>query len=167
VQIRNGKQAVENQKNSFPLVSALRSVLVAYDRRSLLKKAFSRAANGTIVLCDRFPSSINGAPDSPSLGLLLALPSRHSPRRLLARLEERLYRSVPGPALIIRLDVPLEVAIMRNRTRGKEEPEDFVRLRHAQSSRLDFSPIHVHKMNTDRSFSRTLLETKKIIWNSL
>ncbi|MBV5337582.1 MAG: hypothetical protein J0653_06450, partial [Deltaproteobacteria bacterium] len=45
----------------YPLITAIRSVLLAYDRRALLSRAFARAANGNIVLCDRYPSMSKGA----------------------------------------------------------------------------------------------------------
>lgn len=161
----------EQRKNSpqkgFPLVSALRSVLLAYDRRSLLKKAVGRAGSGSIVLCDRFPCGLSGAPDGPSLGFLLVSKGRLSICRLLARLEEYLYRDIPNPNLILQLSVPLEVALERNRNRGKEEPEDFVRLRHAQSVAMDFGRIPVYRVNTDRPFPETLLDAKRAVWNSL
>lgn len=163
--LENGRK--DESKKTIPLVTALRSVLLAYDRRSLLERAFSRAQSGTIVLCDRFPSLINGVADGPSLGFLLTSKGRYSISALLARLEERLYRAIPGPDLILELSVPLEVALARNKTRGKEEPEDFVRLRHAQSSRMDFGRIPVYRVNTDRTFSETLLETKRAVWNAL
>jgi hypothetical protein len=54
----------------FPLVFGLRSVMLAYERKVLLTRAFARSSNGTIVLCDRYPSSRSGAPDSPQLGHL-------------------------------------------------------------------------------------------------
>jgi thymidylate kinase len=157
----------EVPKEAYPLISAIRAVLLAYDRRSLLAWAFRHAANGRIVLCDRYPSLLNGAPDSPALLHLSALPARYSIRRLLARLEEQLYRGIPPPDLILYLSVPLEVAVVRNQTRGKTEPEDYIRVRHAQSSNLDFGQIPVYRINTDRPLAETVLEVKNAIWNAL
>ena len=157
----------EKSKRVYPLMFAIRSVLLAYDRRSLLTRAFARAANGSIVLCDRYPSLLGGAPDSAQLSHLPALPGRYSIRRLLARVEERLYREIPPPDLVLYLSVPLEVAVLRNETRGKKEPEDYVRLRHAQSSNLDFGQAPVYRINNDKPFAETVLEVKKALWNSL
>ena len=39
----------------FPLLFGIRSVFLAHDRRALLTRAFSRSANGAIVLSDRYP----------------------------------------------------------------------------------------------------------------
>jgi thymidylate kinase len=151
----------------YPLIFILRSALLAYDRRSLLTRAFGRAANGTIVLCDRYPSLVSGAPDSPQLSHLAIPPGRYSVRRLLARIESRLYREIPPPDLIIYLSAPLEVTVLRNATRGKKEPEEYVRRRHARSSNLEFGKTPTYKINTDQPLDQTILEVKRAIWNAL
>jgi thymidylate kinase len=151
----------------YPLIFTIRSALLAYDRRSLLTRAFGRAANGTIVLCDRYPSLVSGAPDSPQLSHLAVPTGRYSVRRLLARIESRLYREIPPPDLIIYLSAPLEVTVLRNATRGKKEPEEYVRRRHARSSNLEFGKTPTYKINTDQPLDQTILEVKRAIWNAL
>lgn len=160
------EQAVGSKK-SYPLVFALRSALLGWDRRTLLTHAFRLAANGTIVLCDRYPSLRGGAPDSPQLSHLPIAEDGLSLRRPLARLEKRFCDQIPPPDLIISLTVPVEVAVLRNKTRGKYEPEDFVRLRHAQSTNLDFGNTQVYKINTDQPLNKVVLELKNWIWNAL
>ena len=154
-------------QETYPLMFAIRSVLLAYDRRALLTRAFSQASNGSIILCDRYPSSTNGAPDSPQLSQFPIARDRHPIIYRLAQIEKRLYREIPSPDLVIFLSVPVEVAIFRNNNRGKKEPEDYVRLRHAQSSNLEFEKAHVYKVNTDQPLDRTVLEVKKAIWKAL
>lgn len=154
--------------DKFPLIFGIRAVLLAYDRRSLLARAFCHAANGKIVLCDRYPSLMSGAPDSPQLSHLTVPSGRgYSFRRLLARIEARLYREIPPPDLIVYLNAPLETIVQRNASRAKKEPEDYVRRRHAQSSNLDFGKIPVYKINTDQPLDKTVLEAKKAIWQVL
>ncbi len=161
------KEQSEKSQKDYPLIFAIRSALLAYDRRSLLTRAFGRAANGTIVLCDRYPSLLSGAPDSPQLSHLPVSPSRYSIRRWLARIEARLYKEIPPPDLVIYLSAPLEVTVSRNATRGKKEPEEYVRRRHARSSSLEFGKTPVYKINTDQPFDQTVLEVKKAIWSAL
>ncbi|MGZ9235814.1 MAG: hypothetical protein ACXW4E_09840 [Anaerolineales bacterium] len=161
------EESSEKSRTSYPLVFALRSALLAYDRRSLLSRAYSRAANGAIVLCDRYPSSQLGAPDGPQLSQLSTSTSGYSIRHRLAEIEARLYRQIPPPDVVIYLNAPLEVALVRNATRGKKEPEDYVRRRHARSSNLEFERAPVHKINTNQPFDKTVLEVKKAIWNAL
>jgi thymidylate kinase len=161
------KKQSEKPPRDYPLIFAIRSVLLAYDRRVLLSRAFGRAANGTVVLCDRYPSSLAGAPDSPQLSHFPVSPKRYSIRRLLAQIEARLYRDIPPPDLVIYLSAPLELTVLRNATRGKKEPEDYVRRRHARSSNLEFEKTSVHEINTDQPLEQTILEVKKAVWNVL
>ena len=160
-------QHPEKQRESYPLIFAIRSALLAHDRRALLTRAFGQAANGLIVLCDRYPSLQSGAPDSPQLAHLPVTSDRLSLRRRLTSLESRLYREIPPPDLVILLSVPVEIALARNASRGKTEPEDYVRFRHAHSSSVAFGNTPVHRINTDQPLEMTILEVKKAIWNDL
>jgi len=164
---RAGKELAQESRPGYPLIFVIRCALLAYERWSLLTRAFGRAANGAIVLCDRYPSLLSDAPDSPQLSRLPVSPNRYSVRRLLARIEARLYREIPSPDLVIYLSAPLEVTIARNATRGKKEPEEYVRRRHARSSNLAFGQTPVYKINTDQPFDQTIMEVKKAIWNAL
>jgi thymidylate kinase len=159
----------QSQKSSavYPLISAIRSVFLAYDRRALLSRAFARAANGNIVLCDRYPSMSQGAPDGPQLQQFVIDPKRHPIQAWLVRIEKRLYQEIPAPDIVISLYVPLEVALLRNKNRGKEEPEDYVRFRHSLASNLEYGNVPIYKINTDQPLDTTVLEVKKNIWRNL
>lgn len=157
----------EKSQSVFPLFFAIRSTLLAYDRWKLLTRAFSLAASGNIILCDRYPSSSPGAPDSPQLSQVPLPRDRYPIRRRLARIENRLYREIPTPDLVISLSVPLEIAIVRNQNRNKEDPEELVRLRHSQSSNLKFERTSVHKIDTNQSLDKTILGLKIALWNAL
>ncbi len=146
------------------LLFALRSVMLAYERRALLVRAFAHSADGTIVLCDRYPSIRSGAPDSPQLGHLYA-PDQL--RRRLGALEARLYDDIPVPDLVIHLTAPLEVTLARNAARRKTEPEDYVRYRHVHSSDLEFDGVPVHRLSTDRPLEDVVREVKEAIWQAL
>jgi thymidylate kinase len=148
-------------------MSAVRATLLAHDRQALLTQAYSRAANGTIVLCDRYPSSQDGAPDSPQLADLAVATDQPLLQRQLAAMEGRLYRNIPPPDLVVYLSAPLDVTINRNATRGKKEPEEYVRWRHARSSHLEFGKAPVCRVNTDQPLDQTILEVKKAIWGAL
>jgi len=157
----------EKSQEIYPLLFTLRAVFLAYDRRVLLARAFARASNGSIILSDRYPSLSHGAPDSPQLQPLDISRNRYPIRYLLARIEKRLYQEIPPPDLVVSLKVPIEVALLRNKTRGKEEPEDFVRLRHAQSSNMDFGNTPTCEVMTDQPLDETVLEIKNAIWDAL
>jgi thymidylate kinase len=160
-------EMVEKSPRVFPLLFGIRSVLLAYDRRALLTRARARAAKGTIVLCDRYPSTVSGATDSPQLSQFNPARARSPIRHLLAQVEQRLYQEIPAPDLVIALTVPLEVAMIRNKTRGKEEPEDFVRRRHALSAQLVFEKAPVVRVCTDQPLDQTVSSIKQMIWQAL
>lgn len=146
----------------FPLLFGIRSVMLAYERRALLRRAAS-AGRGTIVLSDRYPSSTSGAPDGPQLAHLVEREGRRSVRRTLARIEERLYRDVPTPDVVFHLTAPLDVVLARNAGRAKREPEEYVRFRHALSSTLRFDGVPVHRVDTDRALEVVVEEIEEVI----
>jgi predicted kinase len=69
--------------------------------------------------------------------------------------------------LIIYLGAPLEVTLARNASRGKKEPEEYVRRRHSRSSKLEFGNTPIYEINTDQPISQTVLEVKNAVWNVL
>lgn len=146
----------------YPLLFGIRSVMLAYERRALLRRA-ARSGGGTIVLSDRYPSAASGAPDGPQLAHLPMPAGRFSPRRILARLEERLYGDIPKPAMVFHLTAPLDVTLARNAARGKQEPEDYVRFRHALSARLRFDGSPVYPIDTDRDLDVVVKEIEGVI----
>lgn len=149
---------------TYPLMYGVRAVMLAYERRALLTRAFARSADGTIVLCDRYPSSRSGAPDGPQLGHLRA---RDPLRRRLTALETRLYDDIPPPDLVVHLTAPLDVTLARNAARDKTEPEEHVRFRHALSSDLEFDGVTVRRVSTDRPLEDVVREVKEAIWATL
>jgi thymidylate kinase len=151
----------------FPLLYGLRSVLLAHDRHALLTRAFASSANGAIVLSDRYPSVESGALDGAQLGSADGAASGGSVRRWLAALEERLYREIPPPDLVIYLTAPLDVTLERNRSRGKSEPEEYVRSRHARSSNLQFDRVRIERVDTNRPKEDSAREVKRVIWEAL
>ncbi len=151
----------------YPFLFTLRSALLANDRQALIARAYRQAAAGKIILCDRYPSVKNGYPDSPQLAELVHNPNADPLRRKLARFEADRYKEIPTPDLIIYLSAPLEIAVERNATRSKKEPEDYVRRRHATSSNLEFGDAEVFRINTNQPLDQTILAFKKAIWNAL
>jgi thymidylate kinase len=155
--------APEPARKTYPLLFGFRSVMLAYERRVLLLRARARAAEGMIVLSDRYPSSRSGAPDSPQLGHL-PTPSGGVPlRRWLTALEARLYRDIPPADLVIHLTAPLDVTLARNAARAKTEPEPYVRFRHSLSSDLEFRGAAVHRIDTDRPLEAVVREVEEVL----
>jgi len=153
------------------VVYAIRAVTLAWDRRNLLLKSWRAAAKGEVVICDRYPSNIIGAMDSPRLieinasnGWLTSVYNK------AARLERQLYAQIPPPDLVVRLQVSLETAIERNRLRNKpgEEPDEYIEARHLRSSEWQRTDMgRVFNIDTGQPLDETMLEVKDIIWRSL
>lgn len=149
-------------RKTYPLLFGVRSVMLAYERRALISRAV-RSGGGTVVLSDRYPSDTSGAPDGPQLAHLPMPSGRFSVRRVLARMERRLYRDIPAPDLVFHLSAPLEVTLARNAARDKREPEDYVRFRHELSSRLRFDGAPVYPIDTDREIELVVREIEGVI----
>jgi thymidylate kinase len=163
VQVRH----LETAKLTTSLLFATRSVMLAYERKAHLTRAFDWSKNGVVVLSDRYPSAIAGAPDSPQLTHLPMPSGQISLRRRLAGLEARLYREIPSPDLVFQLSAPLEVTLARNEAREKTEAEDYVRFRHSLSSSPQFDGAAVYKIATDQPFDDSVKEIKEAIWSML
>lgn len=149
-------------RKTYPLLFGVRSVMLAYERRALISRAV-RVGRGTVVLSDRYPSDTSGAPDGPQLAHLPMPEGRFSVRRMLARMEGRLYRDIPAPDLVFHLSAPLEVTLARNAARDKREPEDYVRFRHELSTRLRFDGAPVYPIDTDRDLELVVREIEGVI----
>lgn len=150
-------------RRRYSLLFALRSVMLAYERRALITRVVARSPNGTVVLSDRYPSRTGGAPDGPQLGHLPRPASHLSVRRSLAMLEDHLYGGIPVPDLVFHLSAPLDVTLARNAARAKNEPEEYVRFRHAISADLRFDGTIVHRIDTDRELGDVLREIERAI----
>ncbi|MGH7599238.1 MAG: hypothetical protein ACREOI_23010 [bacterium] len=153
------------------LNDAIRAVTLAWERRNLTIKARRWAANGEIVICDRYPSEAIGAMDSPRLreqssegGAKAAL------YNWLVRIEQRLYRQIPSPDIVLRLSASLETVKQRHRERLKstKEADDYLEARHRQAGEWHKSGTkYLYDIDTERSLAETILNIKKTIWESL
>ena len=153
------------------LLYAVRAVAVAWDRRDLLIKARRAAARGELVICDRYPSAMIGAMDSPRLQ---ADPTKTGviPRLFnwLAGVEQRLYKQIPPPDMVIKLSVSLETAKQRNRDRIKagKESDAYLESRHRQVRNWQRPGTkYIHDISTEQSLPDTIRNVKQVIWSSL
>ena len=150
------------------LTFGLRSVMVAFSRERLISRGFRWSSNGTFVLSDRYPTTEVGAVDSARLDAK-RLSRQMSPLRWLARLENRIYRRIPPPEIILRLSVPLEVALERNAIRGTRhsKSDDYLRCRRVRVNATDFRTARIFELDTQQSLPGTILAAKQAIWESL
>lgn len=167
----NPKQSRRKAEGLSSVIYAFRLVMLAWDRRQLLVRARRSAANGEIVICDRYPSEEVGVMDSPHLGqdltrggLLMVV------YNWLAGVEKRLYHQIPPPDVVLRLRVSIETAQKRNRERIKshKETDAYVESRHRQNK--DWHRVgtkYIYDIDTEGLLEETILRAKKAIWKSL
>lgn len=165
------KNNARSGKGLTSLIYAFRAVTLAYDRRNLLQKGWRSAAKGEIIICDRYPSNIVGAMDSPRLqgttmhgGWLTFL------YNIAAGFEKRLYTQIPPPDLVLRLHVSVETAKERNNERDKlgEESNEYIETRHLLSGEWHRPEVvKVFDVDTGQPLAETLYKVKDIIWQAL
>jgi thymidylate kinase len=152
------------------IAHGINAVGAAWDRRRLLVRARRAAARGEIVVCDRYPSQVSGAMDSPRL---LERPGEgplSTAYGWLLRAERRIYRGIPPPDVVLRLRVSLETAKQRNRDRTKalKEGEDYVEMRHRYSLEWSRPEVAVqHAIDTAGPLPETIRRVKSVVWSSL
>jgi len=151
------------------LLYALRAVLLAWDRRALAVKVRRKAAQGGIIICDRYPSVIVGAMDSARLKVPAGAGRRGKLLDFLARLENHLYRQIPPPDAVIRLTVPVEVAIVRNQERQKKgkEADAYVLRRHTIDTVPTFPVSRTIELDSNQPRAQTISAARQIVWESL
>lgn len=166
---RRQQGAERDDEGTVSLLYALRAVLLAWDRRALAAKLRRAAADGTLVVCDRYPSATVGAMDSARLK---TPGSGGIGKRLLgylARLEGQIYRQIQPPDLVIRLTVPVEIAIERNRERIKKgkEADAYVLQRHTSGVVPAFPLARTIDLDSNQPRSRTISAARHIVWDAL
>jgi thymidylate kinase len=161
--------ALHSFRGVSSLLYALRVISLAWDRQQLILKSRRRAAEGEIIVCDRYPSRVIGAMDSPCLveeslktGPLVAIYNG------LARLEKQLYAQIPPPDIVLRLRVSLDTALQRNRERDQQDRAGYLEARHRQSQEWQMPGIRcIYEIDTEQSLEDTICKVQEAIWESL
>lgn len=146
------------------IVLAIRSVLLAYDRKVQSDKAHRYSGKGYLVICDRYPGLEIGKMDSPRIPINLKKGSLY---QLCQRLETRFYNSIKPSTLLFKLNVPLEIAIDRNNKRTKfgKETEDELCERFTLNSNATFLAEHCYEMDGTKTFESLLSHLIDKIWH--
>lgn len=139
------------------LVSLLLNVLLARDRRRQARRARSLADAGWLVISDRYPVSELKTMDAPrnasaaksGAGALVAG---------MARIERRVYDSLPDPDLRLVLRVSPDVAVSRR----PEQDRDFVFTRAQEVDEVEWGNAVV--LSGDEAPDRVHREAIREIW---
>jgi thymidylate kinase len=139
-------------------------VLTARDRYRSYVRARRAAARGELVVCDRFPlPQVMAMDGAVSARLTLETKGRPAVRRLVA-LEQRYYRHMLAPDILVVLRVHPDLAVERKRD---VEREAFVRPRAEEVWQLDWAGTPAVVVDAGQPRDRVLAEVKQAIWSRL
>lgn len=138
-------------------------VLLAIEKRSKLRRAWRASKRGMIVVADRYPQTQTlGFNDGPLLQDLSE--SRWRLLRAVSRWELDIYRDADriGPTLVIKLDVPANIALARKPDMNIAEIERRI----CAVTSMTFSErTRVVVIPADLPFSEVLSTAKQEIWS--
>ncbi|MEL0114675.1 MAG: hypothetical protein VW894_00025 [Gammaproteobacteria bacterium] len=154
------------QPSSVSIIYAFRSVLLAYEREALTKKAHKASKNGYLIICDRYPGLNNGKMDSPRIPFNQ---SKGWIYQLLFKTEQKLYKKILPADIIFNLEVPLEIALKRNQERIKfgKETEQELRDRFLLNAGAEFLAKQKKTIDASISSQELLALVNQSLWASI
>lgn len=138
-------------------------VLTARDRYRAYVAARRFVGGGGIVVCDRYPLAQVAVMDGERTGWVAATKPQSRLVRSLVGVEQRYYRRILPPDLLIVLRVDPEIAVQR---RSDEDPV-ATRTRNAAILNTDWGNLPAHVIDAGQERERVLAEVKSVIWSSL
>lgn len=142
--------------------SCLLDMSITNERYRKVKKAHQARMKGSVLVTDRYPQNqFEGIYDGPRI------PRRdmHSNvRKFFAKLEREKYEKLTqlSPDVVIKLHVPLEVALERKPGHDAEN----IRQKAEITSALKFNGARVVDIDATRSLEEVLISVKQVIWET-
>lgn len=140
-----------------------RSVCIARDRYRLYRRVRRAAARGSIVVCDRYPTTFVRHMDGPNIARMAGAGMPGWLVRRLLRLERACYDRILPPELLIVLRVTPEVAAARK----TDEDFDYVLARSRELWELDLNGTPTHVVDADQPGAAVLAQVRAIVWSHL
>lgn len=141
----------------------LLELCTARDRYMAYVKARRFAANGGLVISDRFPIPQIKLMDGPLIEHWVKPAQTNWLIERLIKLEKSYYRSIAWPDLLIVLKLAPEIAVQRK----TEEGEAYVRARSQEIWSLDWQKTLAYVIDTSHSEKEVAAELKSLIWSGL
>lgn len=161
---RRGAGAGQDDSPGLPdYQRMLWSVCASRDRRRAYRSARRFAANGGVVICDRFPIPGIRLMDAPGVERILGGRRPSGTVRLLAAMELRWYREMVLPELLFVLKVHPDEAVRR---KIEERPEQ-VRARSREIWEFDWSATPAVVVDASAPREEVLARLKSAIWTSI
>jgi len=144
-------------------------LMLAHERRTLLRRAYRDSRNGEIIVSEGYPSENPAAIGGPGLCTETIEAQTFPLKRRLLQWEAGVYRNVCPPDVVLELRVGVDKAVERNRVRNNQtDPQaEYVRQREAVQHQPPFHGCPVISISTDRDLEETLLEVRRAIWEHL
>lgn len=142
-------------------------LLTGYDRYRRYVAGKQRAAQGAIVVFDRYP--LEAPLDGPQIRILAKdKHGRLSGRlgRVFARLEQRLYRKIPMPDLLFVLELAPDISLLRKPDHDRQAIEEKHVVLHRLLSRIKAEANLRYVMTIDATFPKdeVLQQIKEALW---
>jgi thymidylate kinase len=167
--LREYEKPERREQRNYSTLFVLGKLLVALDRRSLLTRTMRATASGTIVISDRCPATNSTGLDGSAFDDLAVARQRSPLKRRLMEWERSIYRGLPAPRLVLKLNAPIETALQRDLTRRKAGGPDpmAIQRRWALESGAQYSRSSVCSIDTEKGLEETLRTAMACVWRSV
>jgi thymidylate kinase len=165
---RGDQQAQEDPSAQLGWLYVVRKLMLAIERRKVLRDVFRRSRNGRIVLCDRYPADDAGTVDSASFTDEVIAAQRSKWKQQAMRWETAIYRDLPAPDIVVELTVSLDDAIQRNLGRDKPgQDTEYLRRRSKLAHEYRFRRAQVVRVPGGMTEAETLAFVRREVWSRL
>ena len=162
-QYEKPERRAERRYSTYFIIGKL---IVAYDRQRLLDRSMRAMASGTIVISDRCPGTNAKGLDGSAFDDLAVTRASSRVQRWLMERERAIYRQLPQPRLVLKLNAPIEKAIERDLARRKPGGPDpsAIQRRWTLESEAEFAKSTVCQIDTDGDIEETLRAVVTRVW---
>lgn len=141
----------------------IRALCTAHDRYLTFVEGRRFAANGGVVLCDRYSFPGFMQMDGPQCGFAVGrMPPNQALLKAIIRWEAEYYQRIGLPDHLIVLTLDPEIAVQRK----QDETETSVRARSSEVWKLDWSRLSASVVNADQSKEEVLSQVKNLLWKN-
>lgn len=145
------------------LLQRIRWLCTARDRYRLYVRIRRSASNGSIVLCDRYPTWKVKQMDGPRIEDSLNGRTPTEVERILIKMEQTYYNRISPPDQLIVLRVDPELAVRRK----AKESHSHVARRSSEIWNLDWSDTFARVVDANRPRDEVIEEVRTLIWADL
>jgi len=161
----DGQKATTRSKRSLmkELGAGLLALSISNERRRKVRRAHRSRGKGEILITDRYPQmSFPGIYDGPRLA---RRGEESAVRKFFAELEEQRYEDMAElpPDVVVRLHVPLEVALGRKPGHDAGNIMEKAEL----TGKIDFPGARVVDLDGSAPVAEVLGAVKRIVWESI